>query len=506
MTTLQQAVQSALSSFLQNRVLSNDDIAQDVYRTVRDEAHLLLERQLICDALDSDPFELMKVQTVASPPSSSNDNDEGGESDGNGDEEFDNNEVQADKEEEDDDMMEKQKNTEVITRIKSMLRVISCNRTTTLTGYTSIQAVVQLTNDGKLGCGVKDHVRLHFSFLREPQPLQHHRRDEKGDGNMEEEEEEIEEEKGGCSSHDNTNGVKTLEQQPSKKRKLLPSGDDTAKKASVAPNKDDDNDESSNDDTTSKEGTGAAPKTIITYKIDYSVDHGPMEQLLGVDIYALGDHPSVEEAIPMVGDEDDDDSEEEDDQSEGGNVEDEEVDVDMDNDNDQEEKCGDSGKKQCCVDMTCSSNKQSNKEKKTKTKETTKKLSEESGFEEIVMSDDHSQHSTDSHQQQCDNGDDDMADRFGVFINPENVVKFLDKVNMNFNEQSVFYFLLTFPFYEHEWDVCGFLLTALFDDDDDDEMEDEEDEDGGKGGDAAAMMNACNEDCDGEQPCCAPCK
>ena len=35
----------------------------------------------------------------------------------------------------------------------------------------------------------------------------------------------------------------------------------------------------------------------------------------------------------------------------------------------------------------------------------------------------------------------------------------------------MFHFLLTFPFYEHEWDIAGFLLNALFDDDDQDDDE-----------------------------------
>lgn len=64
-----------------------------------------------------------------------------------------------------------------------------------------------------------------------------------------------------------------------------------------------------------------------------------------------------------------------------------------------------------------------------------------------------------------------VGDRFGVFIDPKNVVAFLDRANINLNERSVFHFLLTFPFYEHEWDIAGFLLNALFDDDDQDDDE-----------------------------------
>ena len=76
-----------------------------------------------------------------------------------------------------------------------------------------------------------------------------------------------------------------------------------------------------------------------------------------------------------------------------------------------------------------------------------------------------------------DGGDDGAArDRFGVFVDPENVVAFLDRANINLDEKSVFHFLLTFPFYEHEWDIAGFIFDALFDDEDDDD--DDYDEDG----------------------------
>ena len=79
-------------------------------------------------------------------------------------------------------------------------------------------------------------------------------------------------------------------------------------------------------------------------------------------------------------------------------------------------------------------------------------------FEEIGMAD------TDNSAQ----GDAGKGDRFGVLVDPQSVVGFLDRVNMNLNEQSVIYLLLTLPFYEHEWDMSGFVLSSMFNDDDDD--------------------------------------
>lgn len=91
---LKVAVQSSIASFLSTRLSSNGDIAQDVYRALRDEAHLLLERQLISDALDLDPFDLMRVSSSG---------DGGGVGDRVRDEE---------------DLLDKKKNREMIERFK----------------------------------------------------------------------------------------------------------------------------------------------------------------------------------------------------------------------------------------------------------------------------------------------------------------------------------------------------------------------------------------------------
>ena len=106
---LQQAVQSTITTFLENRTSTNSDIAVDVYRTIRNEAHLLLERQLILDAFDADPFELMKVSTAE------HDDDDSARSDKDLDK--DQVEVASDNKDEgnnNDDILEKQKNTKVI--------------------------------------------------------------------------------------------------------------------------------------------------------------------------------------------------------------------------------------------------------------------------------------------------------------------------------------------------------------------------------------------------------
>jgi hypothetical protein len=44
----------------------------------------------------------------------------------------------------------------------------------------------------------------------------------------------------------------------------------------------------------------------------------------------------------------------------------------------------------------------------------------------------------------------------------------------SYGDITVFFFLMTFPFYEHEWDIVGFLLKAVFDSDDSADGTDEE--------------------------------
>jgi hypothetical protein len=38
-------------------------------------------------------------------------------------------------------------------------------------------------------------------------------------------------------------------------------------------------------------------------------------------------------------------------------------------------------------------------------------------------------------------------------------------INTEFDDATMFFFLMTFPFYEHEWDIVGYLLKAMFDGD-----------------------------------------
>lgn len=277
--------------------------------------------------------------------------------------------------------------------------------------------------------GVDDNVRLHFAFVREPQ---HNNTAKNGDSNGEvnlhadaddndNHDVDVDDESGNYSDSDDA-----------AKRKRS-QGSQKSNKRTCTQQEDETDDEKSND--TDNNNDSFTPKTIVTYKIDMSVDYGQMETLLGVDIYALGEHPSVEEAVPMMNEEDGEDEDGEDvDQM---LADDDGDDSDADCDGVEQEKGGPNSNDQ---DLSKGND----------------------DFEEIEMAD------TDDSTQ----GDAGKGDRFGVFVDPQSIVGFLDRINMNLNEQSVIYFLLTLPFYEHEWDMSGFVLSSMFDDDEMDEGED----------------------------------
>jgi hypothetical protein len=60
--------------------------------------------------------------------------------------------------------------------------------------------------------------------------------------------------------------------------------------------------------------------------------------------------------------------------------------------------------------------------------------------------------------------DPDVAAHLEQFLQQPNYQLSMD-VTTAYNDITLFFFLMTFPFYEHEWDVVGFLLTAVFDSD-----------------------------------------
>jgi hypothetical protein len=256
--------------------------------------------------------------------------------------------------------------------------------------------VVELSNDGNMN-NVEQNVRLHFTFLRETQ----HGDNDNGCDLIGREKDQ------GYDSSDEDGNAATAKRKPGNSldgHQVKRSKHNNGSKGSQKIEEVDEDSTKSDISVDAANGSGFKPKTIITYKVEYSVDWSKLEKLFGVDIYAPGHFPSVEEAIPIMDD--------------GSNAE---PNVDG------EEDGGNNGK-------------------------------DNGGFEEIDMT------SMDDESNDHQIANTSSADRFGVFADPESILSFLDHLNMNFNEQSVFHFLLSFPFYEHEWDISGFVLSSVFDD------------------------------------------
>jgi len=119
---LTQSVRSAINSFLSLKTSDDHgEIDIDVLRTIRDEAALLMERQTIFDAFDSDALKFF---------------------DG------------------DIQLMHQ------VEQLKKVLNVISCSRCATKDGFSKIEAVVEIPKHGNTN-GVDESIRLTFNFFRE---------------------------------------------------------------------------------------------------------------------------------------------------------------------------------------------------------------------------------------------------------------------------------------------------------------------------------------------------
>jgi hypothetical protein len=192
---------------------------------------------------------------------------------------------------------------------------------------------------------------------------------------------------------------------------------------------DDDNNNTGDDCDTSMITSGPAGDvhrgTRIKYSIDFSFDHGPKERLITIEVMASGEAPSSEKAIPM---EDEGD----------GDEEDVWEDFDERGESVQKEEADDIVEK---MDEDEASHKNDGK--------THDGASQATGGGAVLTAD--------------------AKDRYAAYVDPEELYKFLSCTGLVFDEATSIYFLMTFPFFEHEWDLLGFLLDAVFGDQSDDE-------------------------------------
>lgn len=170
-----------------------------------------------------------------------------------------------------------------------------------------------------------------------------------------------------------------------------------------------------NEHIKNREETG----THVTYSIFLARDYGPKEQLVSIEVIASGEGPSAEEAIPM---EEDDDDEWEDIscvENEGGN------DAIM---------LGNEGVNRDAMD--------------DRSRDHQSMLTAKSKGPSIIP---------------------DGKDRFAAYVNPETLTNFVSWLQLNIDDVNSIYFLMSFMFYEHEWELVRFLMDCVFGEDGSDE-------------------------------------
>jgi hypothetical protein len=173
------------------------------------------------------------------------------------------------------------------------------------------------------------------------------------------------------------------------------------------------------------------PGTVVNYSIELSSNHGKREKLLWIQVVADGCEPSRQSAAI--------------------NMDETELPVDDDSWEDMESDNG----------SACS-----NQQEQPETQPSER---------------DANNVSTDVEQSDEDNVDDlptlpPRPDRFVAGIEPECLSVFLNVADLGpIDELTAFFLLMAFPFYEHEWDLVGFMLDSIFgaesDDDNNNEIE-----------------------------------
>ena len=166
----------------------------------------------------------------------------------------------------------------------------------------------------------------------------------------------------------------------------------------------------------------------VWYSIDVSRDDGPREKMLWVKVFCAGSVPSTLPAKNL----------EEGDDEEGGW---EDIDDDDDDDNESTEQA-------------------ESKLKKARIEEG--ESDEDEKMKEAKDSDDK--------DADGDGGEVPLEDRFTAGMDPDALEQFMHWVRLGkMDDATVFFLLMTFPFYEMEFDLTGFVLDAVFGPDDDEE-------------------------------------
>jgi hypothetical protein len=183
------------------------------------------------------------------------------------------------------------------------------------------------------------------------------------------------------------------------------------------------------------------PGCHVWYSIELSMNYGPRENLMVVQVWAPSNVPSTETArcvhdvamMKVTG-------------------EDEEGWADIDQEEEEEKK--QNGGKNGSRTPPKSLPKTSKKQRVTPPEDKEANDSAQSDTQE------------DSEEPTCDT--------YMTFLDPDLLDTFLESAKITpMNEGTAFFLLMTFPYYEHEWDLVGYVLDTIFGDGDEEEEEDD---------------------------------
>jgi len=475
-------VQRTISTLLDEETSNGkNNIAVDILRSLADQSTLILERQIIWDTIDLDPFQIFDDNGDCNGNNDANTNDDG-DDDTNDDEE--------------DDFKGNKMSRKEVDRLKKLMSVVSCSRYANNDGYSTIDAVVQISKDDKMK-RVNDCVRLTFCYERKPLTTRTETftsaagLSENGpydSMNKDEDDDLVDNDVDTRSDKDdNSRAGKKL----NKWREFEPSDDSlelchhnrepndgeskrkyravdntidviptTLKEPAPSRTEHRRNKQRQSHHSKNHHHQNRHP-TQITYSIDLARDYGKKERLLTIEVMACGDSPSILEAVPMDSDGDARIMKEPIINTVNGNATDGYY-------------ChGDIKKVVEGENITCSNSGNDNgRAACTMSPNPTKKYKISHDDNSTIQKNDTNDiNKNDTHQER---------DHFMAYVDPEVLIDFMswtglidkDGAELEFYDMNILLLLMTFPYYENEWDLVGFVIDCV--NNDDGEMEENE--------------------------------
>ena len=201
----------------------------------------------------------------------------------------------------------------------------------------------------------------------------------------------------------------------------------------------------------------------ISYIIELSFNHGQRERLLEVQVWSASNVPSTEPAVCIQNDIDQQQEEEDGWEDMGSHGEDEDEDEKRDSGKGNgvqvpPNKAGSKANKGTVSTTTLemvSNNVSNSSPDAIQAKKRQKTGSQDDDADEI---------------NQAEEADIDTRDQYVAFLDPDVLQSFAESARLlPIHDATAFFLIMTFPFFEHEWDIVGFVLEQFFGDDSDDD-------------------------------------